>query len=723
MTCLTRLAPLAWTLLCLSACASAPTTNALPDGAAPDVALPDAAPDAAPLDVAVPDDTPAVDVVQPGDDGKGVRGGPCATPFDCERDLAGRVCITSSSHPEGQCVECAPGMLCPDGVTVCNNRGSCNNRCASDADCADSELGPRCDTASGACASCLTRADCPGTLRYCNRAANRCDVGCGGDADCAGQSSFGRPTERCDNAPAAPSCVQCVTDAHCAAGQRCAANRCVAGCTATSVCPTGTTCCGGGCVDTRTSLSNCGACGRACPAPTGSSATCVAGVCGIGACLAGRADCDRDATNGCEADTATGVSSCGACGTVCPTRANATATCAAGACGFTCAAGFADCDMNPANGCEVDTRTSATSCGRCGNACPGALTCSAGACSLVCVGGLTGCGMTCVDTQTSAAHCGGCGRACLRGQSCVAGACTGVPLCDAPLTGCGLACVNPQTDTANCGGCGNACPARANATVSCATGACALTCAANFADCDMNPVTGCETDTRTSAANCGACGRACVAEHGTARCAASVCSVASCDAGYTLVSGACALTNPCTVMNGGCDTNATCASTTPGMRTCTCNSGYTGTGLMCAPESTCSPACAAGQACVNRVCVGNGPLRISMTWDRAGDMDLHVIPAGAAEIYYNRRNSNGGTLDRDDTTGTGPENVYWTAAPPAGTYLVCVVPYRIGASTNFEVTVNRPGVPAIRYTGNRSASTGNQACSATSPYLVGMFTL
>jgi hypothetical protein len=50
--------------------------------------------------------------------------------------------------------------------------------------------------------------------------------------------------------------------------------------------------------------------------------------------------------------------------------------------GVTCATGMADCDGNPANGCEVDTRTSATNCGACAKACGGTATCSAGDCSV-----------------------------------------------------------------------------------------------------------------------------------------------------------------------------------------------------------------------------------------------------------------------------------------------------------------------------------------------------
>jgi hypothetical protein len=58
---------------------------------------------------------------------------------------------------------------------------------------------------------------------------------------------------------------------------------------------------------------------------------------------------------------------------------NATASCASGACGFTCAAGFADCDALPANGCEADL-SSTGHCGGCGRVCPSGEACAAGAC-------------------------------------------------------------------------------------------------------------------------------------------------------------------------------------------------------------------------------------------------------------------------------------------------------------------------------------------------------
>ncbi len=44
------------------------------------------------------------------------------------------------------------------------------------------------------------------------------------------------------------------------------------------------------------------------------AATCATGACALGACTAGFADCDGDSTNGCEVNTDTDNANCGACG-------------------------------------------------------------------------------------------------------------------------------------------------------------------------------------------------------------------------------------------------------------------------------------------------------------------------------------------------------------------------------------------------------------------------
>jgi hypothetical protein len=211
---------------------------------------------------------------------------------------------------------------------------------------------------------------------------------CMADRDCGGE------TPACD--PGTGGCVACVRDEHCGAGRLCVGNLCVAGCTPAQPCPAGQSCCTGACVDPASSAVHCGACGTVCRAANATPA-CLNAVCGVGQCAAGFGDCNRRGDDGCEVDLQRDTASCGACGAMCPTPANASAaTCAAGRCGFTCTAGFADCDTDASNGCEVDLRVSAAHCGLCGNACPmrpntNAPGCRAGRCDTACAAGFGDC--------------------------------------------------------------------------------------------------------------------------------------------------------------------------------------------------------------------------------------------------------------------------------------------------------------------------------------------
>jgi hypothetical protein len=127
------------------------------------------------------------------------------------------------------------------------------------------------------------------------------------------------------------------------------------------------------------STTNCGTCGKVCPAVANATSYCSNGVCGFN-CSSGYGNCDGNSSNGCETNVRTSPTNCGGCGTVCPARPNATMTCANGVCGFTCNLGFGNCDGNALNGCEVDLRTSTTNCGACGVRCAVGQTCSAGRC-------------------------------------------------------------------------------------------------------------------------------------------------------------------------------------------------------------------------------------------------------------------------------------------------------------------------------------------------------
>jgi hypothetical protein len=183
--------------------------------------------------------------------------------------------------------------------------------------------------------------------------------------------------------------------------------------------------------DTSSDVENCGSCNTVCPVPPNSTPDCRTGVCGY-TCLAGWADCDGDAANGCEVHLVGDVANCGACGHACAALANAKPTCAQQACSFVCDSGFANCDGNVSNGCETDLGTVAN-CGACGNACkaPNATAvCSGGACALgACDAGFSDCDQSAADgceVHTSAdwRSCGACGSVCPVGQRCASGTCT-----------------------------------------------------------------------------------------------------------------------------------------------------------------------------------------------------------------------------------------------------------------------------------------------------------
>jgi hypothetical protein len=244
-------------------------------------------------------------------------------------------------------------------------------RCTANSDCATDPGGRVCDLASGRCVECLPSADTCAPDRHCDAVMLRCVPGCRSDEGCAA------PTPRCDTAGHA--CVACVTDAHCPAGSLCVGNRCAPGCNPAQPCPSAQSCCAGSCVDITGNTLHCGGCSMACALPQ-AMASCVMGRCAVASCADGRGDCDRDPANGCEVDTGTSLSHCGACGAACATP-DGTPSCVAGRCTVgACNAGRGDCDAMPANGCETALQTSDAHCGRCGNACAAGTFCFGGAC-------------------------------------------------------------------------------------------------------------------------------------------------------------------------------------------------------------------------------------------------------------------------------------------------------------------------------------------------------
>jgi len=232
-----------------------------------------------------------------------------------------------------------------------------------------------------------------------------------------------------------------------------------------------------------------------------------------GACVG-----NTDPTRGC------GSAACTACA-----LAHATAGCTGSACSIAaCDPGFADCNANPADGCETDL-SKPTSCGGCSAVCPPAMAfCVPQGATYACSNGCTPaapllCGKDCVDPLTSTNHCGACDHKCPdvpnSTTSCAAGICGFT--CKANYHACAGACVPTSSPTA-CGAACTDCTAAPNVgTATCGADTCKVTtCKPGFGDCDLDPANGCEANVDTDAAHCG---KQCKA----------------CGAGETCVAGAC----------------------------------------------------------------------------------------------------------------------------------------------------------------------------------------
>ncbi len=589
--------------------------------------------------------------------------------------------------------------------------------CRDNTDCGSNEFGLRaCDTATGQCVECTAtmRGACrAGT--FCS-AANRCEAGCDEDADC----TLDGGTFRCDTAR--NTCVGCVRDDQCPAGEVCTGMACVPGCNDRQACPTGEACCAGACRRTQSDVTNCGTCGLTCSLP-GAVAGCAMARCTVAACTAGLGDCDGSAANGCEVDTRSAVAHCGACGNACPSGANATATCAMGRCGLRCADGFADCDGNAANGCEVNTATSTANCGGCGTVCAAGAnataTCAAGRCGSVCADGFGDCDGNpangCEARLTSdPSRCGTCATVCAGGTNARAVCATGIcqlecapgfancdgsavngceaaldgtascgrcgnvcsgatPLCAASGTSyacssgcaatetrCGSSCANLQTDVTDCGACGTVCPAVANASRTCTSGRCGFTCNMGFADCDGNPTNGCEVFLGTDAANCGACGRACASgPNATGVCAAGTCALrcatnfGDCDGS---ASNGCEVDVRASVAHcgvcgracaGGTNATATCTASTCGVA---CNAGFAdcdgnpSNGCEVNTQTSAAHCGGCGMLCASGACEAGrcGELATCQT--------IHTtLPTAPSGVY---------TIDPDGAGGAAPMSVY-----------------------------------------------------------------
>jgi hypothetical protein len=240
-------------------------------------------------------------------------------------------------------------------IVICRDRD--NDGATEDVDCNDNNPAIR----PGAVEACGDGLDnnCNGTVDEQCAVCTDADLdgffaqaGCNTAVDCNDQSASIKPgaVDACDGLD--NNCNGQTDEApnSCGAGLVCTAGACVP-----TACNPGTASCdlnpANGCeVNLLTDVNNCGGCGLFCNSANGTPA-CVNGLCTIGSCNPGFADCN--AGPGCETNISNNLNNCGACGNVC-NLPNANETCSAGACAIaSCQAGFASCDGNAANGCEL----------------------------------------------------------------------------------------------------------------------------------------------------------------------------------------------------------------------------------------------------------------------------------------------------------------------------------------------------------------------------------
>ncbi len=242
--------------------------------------------------------------------------------------------------------------LVDDGCEVdvfrdANNCGTCGNKCADGTACIEGKCG--CPAGRIACTFGQGITMCVDPMNDDNNCG-----GCGTICD--------PPPDACTPEPPPNAYYGCREG-------KCGALKCQQG---TADCNgdlgSGADKCGGdGCeVPDLASDDNCGGCGIKCTKP---GEHCInegnGWECGVACAKDGKVLCGFEC-----ADLLNDVGNCGACGAGCkPPGPNQARACKKGVCEYECAPGFADCNGDPSDGCEVNLNIHPANCGACGNAC------------------------------------------------------------------------------------------------------------------------------------------------------------------------------------------------------------------------------------------------------------------------------------------------------------------------------------------------------------------
>jgi len=201
------------------------------------------------------------------------------------------------------------------------------------------------------------------------------------------------------------------------------------------------------------------------------------------ACASEHADCDHEPANGCESIVSVDTENCGRCGHICGTD-HGKPTCDHRLCRFECEPDYANCDGDDSNGCESYLPSDAQSCGACNEPCPAGgnqrPTCTSGVCGTECYPGTADCNGDIRD-------------------------------------GCEANLETPEA----CGSCQHRC-GKYMGVPGCSSAACQWNCDDTYAHCGASDATGCETNLATDPQHCGDCATVCPSDK--PRCFNRMCS-------------------------------------------------------------------------------------------------------------------------------------------------------------------------------------------------------
>lgn len=256
------------------------------------------------------------------------------------------------------CGTCGTTCTATGGTAVCQ-MGQCGVACSGTlADC-DSDP-TTCETDIGSsmqhCGACNVACTSGAGATGATCSAGVCEVtGCVGNLlDCNGVAADGCEVDPLTNVQNCGGCG--ITCSASGGAPVCNQGSCEAACSSPfDDCDSDPTTCE---TNLTTSTEHCLVCGNACTLTGGAtSATCGPTGCRVASCSGTLVDCDGQFLNGCEVDTTTDPNNCLGCGNVCYFGPNTIAGCSAAGCvNLGCAPGFADCNQNPADGCEINVQ-------------------------------------------------------------------------------------------------------------------------------------------------------------------------------------------------------------------------------------------------------------------------------------------------------------------------------------------------------------------------------